>query len=90
MYYRITFTEEVKQVQVKTKLTSKYQTTVPTKIRKHLNIGAGDTLEYDILDNGDVVVRKAVLQPFDLAYHTALATTLEEWNSPEDDAYNDL
>ncbi|OAJ32931.1 AbrB/MazE/SpoVT family DNA-binding domain-containing protein [Piscirickettsia salmonis] len=73
-----------------TKLTTKNQATVPSEVRKHLGVGAGDTIEYDILDNGDVLVRKAVLLPFDAAYHAALQETLSEWQSPEDDVYNDL
>ena len=39
--------------------------------------------------DGKVVLTR--VDPFDAAYHAALSTTLEEWDSPEDDeAFKDL
>lgn len=48
----------------------------------------GDTLVYEAV--GDAVTIKR-LEPFDAAFHAALAETLDEWDSPEDDAaFSDL
>jgi bifunctional DNA-binding transcriptional regulator/antitoxin component of YhaV-PrlF toxin-antitoxin module len=70
------------------KLTTKYQATIPEPVRKHLHVEAGDVIAFDI--EGDVVrLRKA--QPLDLAYAQALAGTLGEWDSEADEAaYRDL
>ncbi|MGI8509008.1 MAG: AbrB/MazE/SpoVT family DNA-binding domain-containing protein [Gemmatimonadaceae bacterium] len=71
-----------------TKITSKGQITVPKAIRERLGVKPGDTLIYDIA--GDTVTLKR-LDPFDAAYHVALADTLDEWASAEDDkAFADL
>lgn len=71
-----------------TRITSKGQITVPTAIRERLGVKPGDTLVYDI--SGENVVLKR-LDPFDAAYHLAVAETLDEWASPEDDeAFSDL
>lgn len=64
------------------KLTTKYQATVPTSVRKVLQLKAGDVLGFEI--NGDEVkLRRAT--PIDLAFTEALAATLPEWGSKEDD-----
>lgn len=69
-------------------LTSKGQTTIPSEIRKNLDLHAGDKIIFEMIDN-HVVIRK--ITPFDYVYHAALAATLTEWDSPEDDeAYRDL
>lgn len=70
------------------KLTTKYQATIPEPVRKRLQVEAGDVIAFDI--EGDVVrVRKA--QPLDLAYAQALVGTLVEWDSEADEeAYRDL
>lgn len=71
-----------------TKITSKGQITIPRRIREHLGVKPGDTLVYDVF--GDTVTLKR-LDPFDAAYHLALAETLDEWASPEDEkAFSDL
>lgn len=70
------------------KVSSKYQATIPLKVRKLLGIKQGDTVAYDI-DNGEVKLRRAT--PVDLAYSRAVAATLMEWDSKaDDDAYRDL
>ncbi len=70
------------------KVTIKYQATIPRKVREFLGIKQGDTVAYDIED-GEVKLRRA--SPLDLAYHGAVAATLTEWNSKaDDDAYRDL
>jgi antitoxin PrlF len=72
-----------------TKLTSKYQATVPADVRAALGLKAGDTIQWDIVD-GIARVRKA--KPVDWAWHTFIEHTLaEEWLSPEDEeAFRDL
>lgn len=64
------------------RLTTKYQATVPTSVRKVLQLKAGDMLGFEI--NGDEVkLRRAT--PLDLAFSRALEGTLPEWGSKEDD-----
>lgn len=71
------------------KLTSKYQATVPKEVRELLGLNAGDAIQWEI-ENDKVVVRK--LQAFDLEWHKAIELTLmPEWGSKEDDeAYESL
>lgn len=71
-----------------TTLTQKGQATIPLEIRKVLDLHPGDKIGFEVID-GDVIVRK--ISAFDYAYHHALAGTLSEWSSKEDDeAYDDL
>jgi len=70
------------------KLTSKYQATIPEPVRKILNLDAGDSLAFDI-DEGQVQLRKA--NPIDVAFTQSIESTLEEWVSEADElAYHDL
>ncbi|MEQ8801734.1 AbrB/MazE/SpoVT family DNA-binding domain-containing protein [Haliea sp.] len=70
------------------KLTSKYQATIPETVRKAIGLQAGDRIAFDI-DDGVIRLRKAV--PLDLEYSRALEGTLSEWNTAEDEeAYRDL
>lgn len=68
-------------------LTSKNQATLPAIIRKFLGVVSGDKIEFEICNN-EVIVKK--VNPIDLEYLKALESTLDEWNSEEDDAYNEL
>ena len=70
------------------KLTKKYQATVPEPVRKKLNLNAGDVIAFDIED--DIVkLRKA--RPMDIEFSNALIPTLSEWESQNDEeAYSDL
>ena len=57
-------------------------------MREFLGVKQGDTVAYEI-EGGEVKLRRA--SPLDLAYHGAVAATLTEWNSRNDDqAYRDL
>jgi AbrB family looped-hinge helix DNA binding protein len=70
------------------RLTSKYQATVPAVVRENLGLSAGDALQFEITPNG-VVLTKATDQ--DLEFARALTGTLSEWSSAADeDAYRDL
>lgn len=70
------------------KLTKKYQATVPEPVRKKLNLNAGDVIAFEI-DNDIIRLRKA--RPIDIEFSNALFPTLSEWESQNDEeAYNDL
>lgn len=70
------------------KLTSKFQTTVPTSVRKALQLKAGDMVGFEI-DGNEVRLRRAT--PLDLAFTQALEGTLTEWSSKADEqAFKDL
>ena len=72
------------------KLTKKYQATVPENVRKKLELKAGDVIAFDI-DNDNDTIRLRKARPIDLEFSSALIPTLCEWDSQNDeDAYNDL
>jgi antitoxin PrlF len=71
------------------RLTSKYQATVPKEIRRRLHIRKGDQILYELLPDDTVIVRKVL--PLDADFFQALNTTLSEWESEEDEqAYKNL
>lgn len=70
------------------RVTSKGQVTLPKEVRDALEIRQGDVLAYEVQDKA-VILKK--VEPFDWAFHGAVAETLEEWNTPEDEeAFGDL
>lgn len=70
------------------KVTSKFQTTIPQTIRDAMGISKGDAVVFEVED-GRVFIKK--LQPLDLDYLCSLSETFSEWSSPEDEeAYRDL
>ncbi|MEC4681316.1 MAG: AbrB/MazE/SpoVT family DNA-binding domain-containing protein [Nitrospirota bacterium] len=70
------------------KLTKKYQATIPASVRQLLHLDAGDEIAFDIEDD-DVRLRKA--RPMDLAFAQSLEGTMNEWSSGADEeAYRDL
>lgn len=70
------------------KLTKKYQATIPEPVRRVLNLQAGDTVTFDIEDNS-VHLRKS--RPVDIAFVQSLEGTMSEWETEADeDAYRDL
>lgn len=70
------------------KLTSKYQATIPKSVREKLGLKAGDTVVFKE-QGGLIVFAKATKA--DLDYLRSLESTLSEWASPEDDeAFRDL
>lgn len=71
------------------KLTTKFQATIPQDIRSILKLKAGDKIIFEVTAEKQVVIRKAL--PKDLIYLQALESTLNEWNSKNDDEdYRDL
>jgi len=70
------------------KLTKKYQATIPEPIRKVLHLQAGDAIAFDIEDDG-IHLRKA--RSIDFAFTHSLESTLNEWASAADEeAYREL
>ena len=71
------------------KLTAKYQTTIPKPIRTLLNLQPGDYVQFRE-SNGQVVVDK--VSKVDTDYLQAVGATLEsEWlSSADEEAYGDL
>lgn len=70
------------------KLTRKYQATIPEPVRKRLHLHSGDEIAFDI-DGDNVHLRKA--RPVDLAFAQSIEGTLTEWASEADEeAYRDL
>ena len=71
------------------RLTSKYQATIPREIRDHLHLESGDQVYYERLPDDTVTIRK--ISPLDLDYLQALDSTMNEWKSIEDEqAYKNL
>ena len=70
------------------KLTSKYQATIPEPVRSVLGVVAGDAIAFDVVGQ-EVRVRKA--RPVDIAFARGLDETLNEWTSRADEkAFRDL
>lgn len=65
------------------KLTSKSLASIPVGVRKHLNLKPGDTVEYELCEDGTVQLRKS--QPLDRVHAAALSSTLTEWASDADE-----
>lgn len=77
------------QAKYSSRLTSKFQATIPLMIRKHLHLKKRDEIIYELLSDGTVVIRKTT--PLDLEYLKAIDSTLTEWNSEDDErAYKNL
>ncbi|MBL4743085.1 MAG: type II toxin-antitoxin system PrlF family antitoxin [Cycloclasticus sp.] len=70
------------------KLTKKYQATIPEPVRKLLHLKMGDEIAFDI-ENDGVHLRRA--RPVDIAFTQSLENTLSEWTTENDEeAYHDL
>jgi len=70
------------------RLTKKYQATIPKPVRTALRLHAGDAIAFDI-ERKRILVRKA--RKIDLQWHRSLEGTLGEWSSEADEkAYRDL
>lgn len=70
------------------KVTAKFQTTVPPSVRKALHLKAGDFIGFEV-NGSEVKLRRAT--PLVLAFNQALDGTLDEWHSAKDEqAFKDL
>jgi antitoxin PrlF len=77
------------EIRAVSRLTSKYQTTVPAPVRDALGLSKGDSLVFEVHGPARVTVRKAL--PLDLELARALEPLLSEWGSEEDEeAYRGL
>ncbi|HEY1852920.1 MAG TPA: AbrB/MazE/SpoVT family DNA-binding domain-containing protein [Candidatus Binataceae bacterium] len=81
---------KVKSVVAKSRVTKKYQATIPAPVRQRLGLRPGDSILFEeSKPTGAIILRRA--DPIDLEYLEALEGTLSEWNSENDDrAYRDL
>ncbi len=64
------------------RLTRKYQATIPESVREKLDLHAGDVVAFEI-ENETVVVRKA--RAIDTAFAQTVGETLSEWASAHDE-----
>jgi len=70
------------------RLTKKYQATIPAAVREILKIMPGDSVLFE-LEAGQVVLKKA--SSVDWEYLQSVSGTLSEWESAADEeAYRDL
>lgn len=70
------------------RLTQKYQATIPAEVRRALGLKQGDVIQFDV-DGERVTIRKQTRA--DRAFLKGLEAALSEWNSAYDDeAYADL
>ncbi len=70
------------------KVTQKYQATIPQAVREKLEIEKGDRVIFEIEDE-KVVLKK--VSPVDWEYLESVSATLSEWSSDADEkAYSDL
>ena len=73
---------------VTSKLTRKYQATIPEPVRNLLHLEAGDEIAFDIEGDG-IHLRKA--RPVDVVFAQSLEGTLTEWSTEADEeVYRDL
>ena len=71
------------------KITTKGQTTIPQDIRAALHVGAGDLIEWEMIEDWTARVRR--VQPLDIEYLRAVEGTLSEWaGKADEEAYRDL
>jgi antitoxin PrlF len=70
------------------KLTEKFQATIPANIRTFLSLHKGDRIGFEIKDSS-VVINK--ITPMDYEYMKSIEHSMSEWLSAEDEeAYRDL
>lgn len=79
---------EIAKSKLTSKVTQKYQATIPQAVRKKLEIEKGDRVIFEIEDE-KVVLKK--LSTLDWEYLESISATLGEWSSEADEeAYSDL
>jgi len=70
------------------RLTEKYQATIPASVRRVLKLNKGDRIVFTIRGK-DVLLQRAAA--VDLEFANAVSDSLTEWSSPADErAYADL
>ena len=79
--------EERQRVSV-SRLTKKYQATIPAPVREMLGLGSGDQVAF-VIEDDTVTLRRAA--PIDWSFAGAVGESLSEWLSDDDeDAYREL
>lgn len=79
---------EIAKSKLTSKVTQKYQATIPQGVREKLEIEKGDRIIFEIEDD-KVVLKK--LSSLDWEYLESVSATLSEWSSDADEeAYSDL
>jgi antitoxin PrlF len=68
---------------VASKLTQKFQASIPKEVRELLKLKQGDQIVYEISSDNTVTIRKA--PPMDVEFLNALESTLTEWECAEDE-----
>jgi antitoxin PrlF len=76
---------------VVTRLTTKYQTTVPAEVRAKLGLVKGDHVEF-LIEGRSVRLKKARRRlSDDASFRLAQMQAMSDWDTPEDDeAFRDL
>ncbi len=73
---------------IRSRISPKGQITLPKAVRDAMGARPGDTVVYELEGHA---VRLRRVDPFDVEFHEALANTLDEWASDEDEvAFGDL
>jgi AbrB family looped-hinge helix DNA binding protein len=74
-----------------TRLTTKYQTTIPAAVRRALGLKAGDRVVFAINGRKVTVAKAKPGLSEDLAWRLTRARSMGDWDTPEDDeAFRDL
>lgn len=78
----------IPKTELTSRVTQKYQATIPQAVREKLGIRQGDRVIFEIKDNS-VQIKK--LSTVDWEYLESVSATLSEWSSTADEeAYRDL
>ena len=73
------------------RLTTKYQATIPTSVRRALGLKAGDRVSFDIKGRTVTITKAKPGLDEDLAWRLTQAHAMRDWDTPEDDeAFRDL
>jgi AbrB family looped-hinge helix DNA binding protein len=73
------------------RLTTKYQATIPRAVRTALGLKSGDRVEFRIRGRAVSLHKARPRVPDDLAFRLAGAHAMRDWDTPEDDeAFRDL
>lgn len=75
-------------VTVASRMTRKYQVTIPAEVRRALRLEKGDVVQFEVVGDRVTLRRQTAA---DRAYLKGLQKSLVEWDSPFDaEAYGDL
>jgi AbrB family looped-hinge helix DNA binding protein len=73
------------------RLTTKYQATIPSAVRRALKLKAGDRIAFMIKGRTVTVTRAKPGIDENLAWRLTQARAMQDWDTPEDDeAFRDL